>query len=59
MDDWALVNGVVRVDYLRCREVKKGIDGDEDNADGIFVNRASPLKVVVSSQQEWGSDVSF
>ena len=47
MYNGALIDGVVRVDYLGSREAKERIDGDENNADGITMNRASPLKVVI------------
>ena len=47
MNDGALINGVIRVYDLRSGEVEKGINGDEDDANGIVVNRASPLKVVI------------
>ena len=45
--DGALIDGVIRVDYLGGREVKEGVDGNEDDANGVRMNGASPLKVVV------------
>ena len=47
MYDGALINGVVRVDHLGGGEAKEGIDGNEDNANGIFVNGTPPLKVMI------------
>ena len=59
MDDGALIDGVVRIDNLRGGESKKGIDRDENDADGVTVNRASPLKVMICADEEGGSDMSF
>ena len=35
MYDGALINGMVRIDDLRAREAKKGVDGNEDDANGV------------------------
>ena len=59
MDDGALINGVIRIYHLRGGEAKKGVDRDEDNADGILMNGTSPLKVMIRSDEERGSDISF
>ena len=59
MDDGALIDGVVRVDYLGRRESEEGIDGDKDNANGVTVNGTSPLKVMICADEKGGSDVSF
>ena len=59
MYDGALVDGVVRVDYLGGGELEEGIDGNKDDANGITMNGTSPLKVMISANEEGGSDVSF
>ena len=59
MNDWALKDGMVRIDDLRSGESKKGIDGDEYDADGVTMNGASPLKVMISAEEERRSGVSF
>ena len=59
MYDGALIDGVVRVYYLRGGEAEEGIDGNEDNANGITVNGTPPLKVMIRCNEEGGSDVSF
>ena len=59
MDDGALINGVIRVYHLRGGEAKKGVDRNENDADGILVNGTSPLKMVIRSDEEGGSDISF
>ena len=59
MDDGALINGVIRVYHLGGGETKKGVDRDEDNANGILMNGAPPLKMMIRSDEEWGSDISF
>ena len=59
MDDGALINGVIRIYHLGGREAKERIDGDEDDANGIRMNGASPLKMMIRSDEEWGSDISF
>ena len=59
MDDGALINGVIRIYHLGGGEAEKGIDRDEDNANGILMNGTSPLKVMIRSDEEWGSDISF
>ena len=59
MNNGALVNRVVRVDYLRTGEAEEGIDGDENDADGIIMNGTSPLKIMISCDGEGWSDVSF
>ena len=59
MDDGALINGVIRVDHLRGGELEEGIYGNEDNANGITMNGTSPLEVMIRSDEEGGSNVSF
>ena len=59
MYDGALIDGVVRVDYLRGGESKQGIDGDENDTDGVIMNGASPLKIMIHGEGKGGSDVSF
>ena len=59
MYDGALVDGVVRVDYLRRGESEEGVDGDKDDADGITMNGTSPLEVMICSDEEGRSNISF
>ena len=59
MNDGALINGVIRIDDLWSGESEEGIDGDEDNTDGIVMNGASPLKVVVCCERERRSSETF
>ena len=59
MNDGALIDGVIRVYYLRRGESEEGIDGDENDADGIIMNGTSPLKIMISCDGEGWSDVSF
>ena len=59
MDDGALINGVIRIYHLGGGEAKKGVDGNEDYANGILMNGASPLKEMIRSDEEGGSDISF
>ena len=59
VNNWALIDGMVRVYYLWSRESKKGIDGYEDNADGIIVNGTSPLEIVICCNRKGGSDITF
>ena len=59
MDDGALIDGVVRIDDLRSRKAKKGVDGNEDDADGIIMNGTSPLKVMVCSEREGRTNEPF
>ena len=59
MNDGALINGVVKIDHLRSREAEEGIDGNEDDANGIIVNGTSPLEIVISCNRERRSDKSF
>ena len=47
MDDGALIDGVVRVDYLGGGEPKQGVDRDEYDANGIGMNGTPPLKMMV------------
>ena len=49
MYDGALVDGVIRIYHLGGGETEEGVDGDKNHTDGVVMNRASPLKVVVSS----------
>ena len=59
MYDGALIDGVVRIYNLRGGKSKEGVDGDEDDADGIIMNGTSPLKKMICSDKEGGSDISF
>ena len=59
MNDGALIDGVVRVDDLWTGEVEEGINGDKNNTNGVVMDRASPLKIVVSHYREGGSNVSL
>ena len=59
MNDGALINGVIRIDHLRTREAKEGIDEDENDTDGVIMNGASPLKIMIHGEGKGGSDVSF
>ena len=59
MNDGALINGVIRVYDLRSGEAEKGINGDEDDADGVIMNGASPLKIMVCGNGKGGSNISF
>ena len=59
MNDGALIDRVVRVDNLWGGKPEEGIDGDKDDANGITMNGASPLKVMVGSDEEGRSDISF
>ena len=59
MNDGALIDRVVRIYDLGGGESKEGINRDEDDADGITMNRAPPLKVVICADEEGGSDISF
>ena len=59
MDDGALINGVIRIYHLGGGKAKKGVDRDEDNADGILMTGASPLKMMIRSDEKRRSDVSF
>ena len=59
MNDGALIDRVVRIDDLWGRKSEEGIDGNEDDADGVIMNGTPPLKMVISANEEGGSDVSF
>ena len=59
MYDGALIDGVVRIYDLWRGESEEGIDGNEDDTNGITVNRTSPLEVMISADEEGRSDVSF
>ena len=59
MYDGALIDGVVRIDYLRAGEAKEGVGGNEHNTNGVVMDRASPLKIVIGCYREGGSDISF
>ena len=59
MYDGALIDGVIRIDHLRGGEAEEGIDGNKDNANRITMNGTSPLKVMVCSDKEGWSNVSF
>ena len=59
MYDGALIDGMIRIDDLRGGESKEGINRDEDDADGVTVNRAPPLEMMVCPDKKGGSDISF
>ena len=59
MNDGALIDGVVRSDYLRRGKPEKRINGDENDANGITMNGTPPLEVMIRSDEEGGPDVSF
>ena len=59
MDDGALIDGVVRINDLGAREAEEGIDGNKNDTDGIIVNGASPLKIMICSKGEGRMNKSF
>ena len=59
MNDGALKDGVVRIDDLWSGESKKGVDGDEYDANRITMNGTSPLKVMISAEEERRSSIPF
>ena len=59
MNNGALIDGMVRIDHLRGGEAEERIDGDEDNANRVTMNGTPPLKVMICSDEEGGSDISF
>ena len=59
MNDRALIDGVVRIDHLRGRKAEEGVDGNENNANRVVMNGASPLKMMICSDEERGSNISF
>ena len=59
MNDGALIDGVIRVYYLRGGEAEERIDGNENDANGVTMNGTPPLKVMIRSNEEGGSDISF
>ena len=59
MNDGTLIDRVVRVDDLRRVKPEEGIDGDKNNANGIGVNGASPLKVMIGADEKGRSNVTF
>ena len=59
MDDGALINGVIRIYHLRGGKAEERIDGNEDNANRITMNGTSPLKVMICSDEERGSNISL
>ena len=59
VNDGALIDGVVRIDDLWGGEAEEGIDGDKNDTNGIAVNGASPLKVVISADEKGRSDIPF
>ena len=59
MNNGALIDRVVRIDHLRGGEAEERIDRNEDDADGIIMNGAPPLEVMICSDEERGSNVSF
>ena len=38
MNDGALVNGMIRVNYLRTRKPEEGVDGNKNDTNGVVVN---------------------
>ena len=59
MNDGALIDGVIRVYYLRGGEAEEGVNGNENHANGITMNGTSPLEVMIRCYEEGGSDISF
>ena len=59
MYDGALIDGVVRVYYLRGGEAEERVDGNENNANRITMNGTPPLKVMIRCDEEGGPDISF
>ena len=59
VNDGALIDRVIRIDDLWGGEAEEGIDGNKDDANGIVMNGTSPLKMMVSADEEGGSNVSF
>ena len=59
MHDGALIDGVVRINYLRGGKLEEGVYRDEDNANRITMNGTSPLKVMICSDKKGGLNVSF
>ena len=59
MDDGALINGVIRVDYLRRGEAEEGINGNEYDTNRITMNGTPPLKVMICSDEEGRLNISF
>ena len=59
MDDGALIDGVIRINHLRGGKTKEGIDGYEDDANGVAVNGTPPLKVMVCADEEGRANISF
>ena len=57
--DGTLIDGVVRIYDLWGGESEEGIDGNEDDANGITVNGTSPLKVMISAKEKGGSNIPF
>ena len=49
VDDGALIDRVIRINYLRGGKPKERVDGDEDNKNGVGMNGTPPLEVVVGS----------
>ena len=59
MNDGTLIDRVVRIDDLRGGEPEEGIDGDKNDTDGITMNGTSPLKVMICTDEEGGSNISL
>ena len=59
MNDGALIDRMIRIDDLRGGKPEEGIDGNKDDTNGITVNGTSPLKVMICSDEEGRSNVSF
>ena len=59
MNDGALIDRMVRIDYLRGGEAEERIDGDENDANRVTMNGTSPLKVMICTKGEGRSDESF
>ena len=59
MYDGALIDRVIRIYHLRGGEAEEGIDGNENNANGITMNGTPPLEVMIRSDEEGGPGISF
>ena len=43
---------VVSVDHTRAEELTEGIDGDNNNGNGILIGRDTPLKELISTSKK-------
>ena len=45
---------MVSVDHPRAEELAKGIDGNNNNGDGVLVRGGTPLEQVISTSKKRG-----